>query len=72
MTRVVLLLALLAVGYDAYSHQGFHTRAAVELVETGIQRLSTAVAEKPAPLPPQPTPQQPAPPQPATPPTLTP
>ena len=37
MTRLILVLALVAVGYDAYAFQGFYTRAAVGQIETGIQ-----------------------------------
>ncbi len=45
MSRVVLLIALAAVGYDAYAHQGSYTRAAVGQVETGIQRLSAMAVD---------------------------
>ncbi len=45
MTRIVLLIALVAVGYDAYAFQGYYTRAAVAQVETGIQRLSAMAGD---------------------------
>ncbi len=45
MTRVLLLLALLAVGYDAYAFQGAYTREAVAQVEIGIKRLSALVSD---------------------------
>ncbi len=45
MTRLVLFLALLAVGYDAYAYQGAYTRAAVGQIEAGIQRLSAMTGD---------------------------
>ena len=45
MTRLVLLMALVAVGYDAYAFQGYYTRAAVGQVETGLQGLSAKIGE---------------------------
>ena len=45
MTRLLLVLALVAVGVDAYIYQGFYTRAAVGQIEAGIHRLSAATSD---------------------------
>jgi hypothetical protein len=45
MSRFILIIALFAVGYDAYAHQGFYTRTAVGHIETGWQQISTYTAE---------------------------
>jgi hypothetical protein len=43
MFRILLLLALVAVTYDAYSHQGFHTRAAIDGTIAGVHSLTQSV-----------------------------
>jgi hypothetical protein len=44
MTRIILLIALLAVGYDAYAWQGQYTRAAVDGGISQINRLSSQIS----------------------------
>jgi hypothetical protein len=53
MGRIILLIALVAVGCDAYFQQGFYTRSAVEQIDLGLKRLTAAATtQELAPLPP--------------------
>lgn len=51
MTRIILLVALVAVGCDAYFAQGFYTRATVQQIEIGVQKLSAMSSQQAAPQP---------------------
>ncbi len=49
LTRLILLIALIAVGYDAYVWQGQTTRTVVDGAVQGVERLSRQIGGPSAP-----------------------
>lgn len=43
MFRILLIVALLAVTYDAYRHQGLYTRTVIDGTIEGVSRISQSI-----------------------------
>ena len=46
MLRLLLLLALVGVTYDAYTHQGLYTRTAIDGAIAGVHNLTQSVENR--------------------------